>query len=338
MAAVIDAIYSNEWFPMMAWETTFGSAVTADTEIGLMRAYTPNYTFGDEMFIGTGQWASLIQWRNNEVFDLTLETYLQGGHAFGAMLYNDATGTADNDVDGAAAGDTLYTYSMTSSGAFLSYPSPFSLDVAHEEGATDAIDRYTSCFCRSADLTIPANGPWVLSMSCGAENMTPTAAAQETFVQPTDEPMLGSKTAITLASNPITNIEQAVLHLDERIRDAITLNSTKSMTDVHREAFANGITLDLTAIEIDREDYFENFVNETEVGDIVIKWDDSAATKHRQAKITLQDCRVMSCSAPIGMDNTIIIDTLTVQPTWDGTNDPLQIKYSTKTSGGFTGW
>jgi len=149
---------------------------------------------------------------------------------------------------------------------------------------------------------------------------------------------VGSKTAVTLAGSPVKNLEGITINIDQGIEDRPTLNSTGSLTDIFRQNFYGGLTVDIPSIQIDREDYIENFAGETEIGDIVIKMDDSAATEKRMCKITLQDCRVLNAPSAIGMDNAIIINNTTVKPTFDGTNDPLKIQYSTKTSGGYTGW
>jgi hypothetical protein len=335
----IDAKFGSHLQLMTAWETIWGTPVTVDTEIGLCSSYTVNWADEQNFFQGTGQSASYVNWVDRQNRDFELVLHPQGAFAFAAMLKNDLTGIAGQNVNGVDAESTLYKFKYVDPTTGLIYASPdsFSLDAALIQAGTDSLHRYTSVFCRSGTIEIPSTAVWNLTVTCGASDGNIVAAERETYVQPQLTPFLGSKTCITIDGTNAVNLESITINLDGAIRDAFTFCNNGSQNDAHREDFYHGITADLSLIMVSHDflDSYEKFEN---IGDVIITYDDSLSAEKRMLKIWLRNCKITSKAEAYTVDNAIVMDDLTVQPTGDGVNDPIEIWYSTKTSGGFSGW
>ena len=335
----IDALFSSRVQVMTAWETTWGTPVTVADEVGLCAACEKGWSPEQNFFVGTGQHSSIVNWVDRTNYDFTLRLHPQGGYGLAAMLYTDLTGTADFNVNGASAGETLYKFLYTdaSSGILHASPASFSMDAITRQSGTDVIERYTSAFCRTGTITIPSTGAWEFNLGCGASDADVVDAEGETYVQPTLEPFLGSKTCVTINSVEAANLENITITVDGSIRDAFTFCNSGAQKDAHREDIYHGISAELTMIQIDKSN-IEAFRDFSNIGDIIITYDNSSSTEKRMAKLTLKNCKITSPRDPVGMDNAIILETLTAVPTWDGVNDPIEFLYSTATTGGYVGW
>ena len=334
----IDAKFGSHLQLMTAWETTWGTPVTVDTEIGLCASYTLGWADEQNFFQGTGQSASFVNWVDRQNRDFELILHPQGGYGFAAMLKNDVTGTAGQSVTGVDAESTLYKFKYAdTTGIIYASPDSFSLDGALNLSGTDSIHRYTSAFCRTGTIEIPSTAVWQLTLGCGASDGSIVAAERETFVQPQLTPFLGSKTCVTIDSVDATNLESITITVDGSIRNAFTFCNSGRQSDGHREDIYHGITADLSGIMVDHS-FLEEYADFDTIGDVVIFYDDSASAEKRMLKIWLRNCKITGKAEAYSANNAIIMDDLTVVPTGDGVNDPIEIWYSTKTTGGFLGW
>ncbi|DBA34693.1 TPA_asm: hypothetical protein vir519_00028 [Caudoviricetes sp. vir519] len=234
-----------------------------------------------------------------------------GGSFWNFLLGPDFTGTADEDIDGAAVGYTCFKHRIPTTQPYRG--SSCNVDIARVTGvANDEIYRVQGAVLNEATITIQKDQFWQIESTILAQDVNLVSAARSgNWAVSLEERINGWYTSLLLDESEEIGFDQLRLTVNQNLKHSNDLTGTKLSSDLKGDEGGVEVALNGT-FEVHVTDYIQKAFDEEHFDSVEIRFDDG---NDKKMKVLLTDCYFDAPSVTLKKGDTEIIQNMILKPT-----------------------